>query len=157
MLIIAWKSQVLGPGGRGEAGGNETLRRGPAGSGFLGGMTGSASIQSSGSPSYAQFRDGPRQPCSAPLQQTADLKAGQGRSKVLFAFESGAPGGTGRPAESRVAKLGQTSVLETQEIYQVGSQLWGGRVGVACVPKCVGSGMEGTGEIHILSTNSWAN
>ena len=62
--------------------------------------------------------------------------AGQGRSKVLFAFESGGPGGTGRPAESRVAKLGQTSVLETQEIYQVGSQLWGGRVGSLCTQVC---------------------
>lgn len=102
-------------GGWGEGGGNETSRRGHAGSSFLGGMTGSASIQSSGSPSHAQFRDGLGQPCSAPPQQRADLKAGQGRSKVLFAFESGGPGGIARPAESRVAKLGQTSVLETQK------------------------------------------
>ena len=47
--------------------------------------------------------------------QMSEDKAGQGRSKVLFAFESDGPGGIARPTESRVAKLGQTSVLETQK------------------------------------------
>ena len=92
---------------------------------------------------------------SAAPQQTGNLKAGQGRSKVLFACELGGPGGIGRPAESRVAKLGQTSVLETQEIYQVGSPLWGGKVDSLCT-QVFGEWDGGTGEIHILSTNSWA-